>query len=299
MEYDWITSKSILSPRQKNGQYWFGIDYTVNLYRGCNHGCIYCDSRSQCYGIDDFSKVRPKKEALVLLERELKSKKQKGVISLGAMSDSYNALEKELQLTRGALALFAQYGFGLSLETKSDFLLRDSDLFQQIAQNNGLIIKFSFSTPSQEKAKKIEPQAASPAARFHALRQLSEKGIYCGVLYCPILPFLTDSVAEVQQMVAYAKEAGAKFIYPYWGITLRDRQRDFFYAQLDHHYPGLRTRYAQTYGSAYACGCPQVNNLQQVFQQACQKNGLFYRMADIINGYRQKIPAVEQISLFK
>lgn len=294
---EWITAKSILQKVQGDGQQWFGIDYNMNLYKGCCHNCIYCDSRSDCYQTDDFSRVRGKAQALTILEQELSHKRRKGVISLGAMSDAYNPWEEKHHLTRGALTLLARYGFGLSVETKSDLITRDIEWLQQITKGHSAIIKLTITTPDDTLAKLIEPGAPPPSRRLAALGTLRQAGLYAGVLMMPILPWVTDAPEAVSRLVRLAHEQDAQFIYPMWGVTLRDSQRWYFYEQLDRHFPGLRQRYQETFGQQYVCLSPQAKELAVLFEEECRRYGLRWRMQDIIAGYRRP-PEAMQLELF-
>lgn len=294
---EWIEAKSILQRVQGDGQEWFGITYNMNLYKGCSHGCIYCDSRSDCYQIDDFTQIRAKAQALSILERELRGKQRKGVIGMGAMSDAYNPLEAEQHLTRDALALIARHGFGLSLETKSDLIVRDIDYLQQITANHSAIIKLTITTADDELAKRIEPGAPSSSKRLQALGELRRKGLYAGVLMMPILPWITDAPEAIVRLVRLAQEQDAQFIYPMWGLTLRDRQRWYFYEQLDQLFPGLRQQYQGRYGSQYVCISPEAHTLQALFEAECRRFKIRWRMPDIIAGYRRP-PGARQLELF-
>lgn len=293
---EWITAKSILQ-KVGDGQQWFGIDYNMNLYKGCCHNCIYCDSRSDCYQTADFSRVRGKAQALTILEKELRCKRRKGVVSLGAMSDAYNPWEEKQQLTRGALSLLARYGFGISIETKSDLVTRDIDLFEQITSKHSAIIKLTVTTPDDGLSKRIEPGAPPTSRRLAALGELRRAGLYAGVLMMPILPWVTDAPKAVSRLITLVAEQDAQFIYPMWGVTLRDSQRWYFYEQLDQHFPGLRQRYQETFGQAYVCLSPQAEELEALFREECRRYGLRWRMQDIIEGYRHP-PEAEQLTLF-
>lgn len=169
-----IEAKTILT-KSKNGNSWYGIDYNMNLYRGCSHGCIYCDSRSDCYHIDNFDNIKVKKDALLILERELRNKKKTGVVGIGSMSDPYNPLESNLELTRESLKLIKKYGFGVSIDTKSDLIVRDIDLLKEINKNNDVIVKFTITTPIDELSKIIEPKVACSSKRFASVKELSDK----------------------------------------------------------------------------------------------------------------------------
>lgn len=292
MEAKHILTKVTFDP---NG--WFGIDYNVNLYRGCNHGCIYCDSRSDCYHIDDFDTVRVKHNALSLLEQELSHKKRKGIVGIGSMSDSYNPFEKELEVTRGALSLFEKYGFGVSIDTKSDLIVRDIDLLKKINDRSGAIIKLTITCADDDLSKLLEPHVVKSSRRFSAVKALSDADIFVGVLCTPILPFINDSEENIRKMVKLSKDNGAKFIYCNFGVTLRSNQRDYYYQKLDQLYPGLKERYQKYYQERYWCPSLNEQRLWKIFQEECEKQQLLYRMEDIIYAYKKK--EKEQISLFE
>jgi len=291
-----ILAKTILV-KNKYPQYWFGTDYNINLYRGCHHGCIYCDSRSECYQNDEFGTVKVKENALDLLQKELPKKRSKGVVGLGAMSDTYNAYEKQLQITRNTLKLLRDYHFGVSIETKSDLVVRDIDLLLDIKKYNDVIVKFTITTSHDELSKIIEPHVCLSSKRFEAMKTLSDAGIFTGVLLHPILPFITDDEENIKQIVYLAYIHGAKFIHTYFGVTLRDRQRDYFYQQLDFHFPGLKEKYIKRYGGRYQCFSKNKKHLEYIFQKECQKYGLLYKMEDIIKAYQTK-EHIEQLTLF-
>ncbi len=277
-----------------HGEMWFGSDYNMNLYRGCCHRCIYCDSRSSCYKITDFDRVKVKKDALLILRKELKSKRHKGVIQLGAMSDSYNPFEQEYEITRNALALIAHYGFGLSLETKSNLIVRDIDYLQRIHQNADMILKLTITAYDDALSQKIEPGVCVSSERFKALKALSAQGFFTGVVLSPILPFLTDTDENIKAIIHAAYENGASCVYTIGGVTLRENQRDYYYEQLDRLFPGLRNKYQNSYGNRYLC-MSKNRELIKVFQAECEKYGLLYRMRDIIRAYKKEQP--QQLTL--
>lgn len=292
-----IEAKTILS-KTKNPQYWFGNDYNMNLYRGCHHGCIYCDSRSECYQNDEFDIVKVKANALTILNQELMKKKYKGVVGIGAMSDTYNRFEEQEEITRGALKLLAQYHFGVSLETKSDLVVRDIDLFLAIQKYNDVIVKMTITTYDDELSKIIEPHVCVSSKRFLAIQKMSEAGLFTGVLMQPLLPFINDTEENVIQIVKMAHEHGAHFVHAFFGVTLRDRQRDYYYQKLDEHFPGLKEKYIKRYGARYVCNSKNIHHLRYVFQRECEKYGLLYKMEDIIKAYKTHQQTVEQLSLF-
>lgn len=292
-----IFAKTILS-KNKYPDYWFGNDYNMNLYRGCHHGCIYCDSRSECYQNHEFDVVKVKENALNILKQEFMKKRQKGVVGIGAMSDSYNRFEEKEEITRGALKLIRDYRFGVSLETKSDLVIRDIDLFLDIQKYNDVIVKMTITTYDDELSKIIEPNVCVSSKRFLAIQKLSEAGLFTGILFHPVLPFITDTEENVVEMVKLAHLHGAKFIHCYFGVTLRDRQRDYYFQKLDEHFPGLKEKYIKHYGMKYSCRSQNYKRLQYIFQRECKKYGLLYNMKDIIQAYKTHQQRIEQLTLF-
>jgi len=293
---EFISAKTIISGYCNNNE-WFGSNYNMNIYKGCSHGCIYCDSRSECYRVENFDQVRAKENALILIARELKSKRRTGVIGTGAMSDPYNPQEKEYRLTRGALELINTHRFGVSIATKSDLIIRDIDLLKEIKSHSPVLIKITITTANDALCKKIEPYAAVSSKRFSAIRELSASGIFTGILLMPVLPFLEDDDKNINEIIRLAHESGAKFIYPAFGVTLRQNQREWYYQKLDQHFPGLKQKYIKEFGNAYECRPPKAKALWNLFQRECVRLGLLYRMKDIINGYKQGY-GDNQLSLF-
>lgn len=294
---EFIKAKTILS-KVKYGNDWYGIDYNMNLYKGCSHRCIYCDSRSNCYHIDSFDIVRGKENALFILERELSKKREKGVIGIGAMSDTYNPKELQYEQTRGALKLISKYGYGVSIDTKSDFILRDIDLLKEINSKNNVIIKFTITTPNDELSKIIEPNVCVSSKRLLAIKTLTDNGIFAGIMMNPVLPFITDKEEDIKKLVRLAYENGAKFIHTYMGMTLRENQRDYYFEKLDQHFTGLKQKYVKYYGNKYNCVVPNYKRLYKIFTDECDKYGILYNMNDIIKAYKKEIKTNEQITLF-
>lgn len=280
-----IQAKSILSPYHEGDQ-WFGGNYTCNLYRGCCHGCIYCDSRSACYGIEDFDTVRAKKGAIPLLRRELKAKRRGGIVFAGAMSDPYNPFERSLNLTRQSLEAVRDYGFGVALTTKSDLVTRDIDLLLEIKRHAPALVLLTVTTVEDSLSRRIEPNAPPPSRRFAALEELSRAGIFAGILMTPVLPFLEDTTENVRAMAERASGCGGKFLYAQFGVTLRQNQRDYFYKQLDRLFPGLSARYQRQYGDRYFCQSPQAPALSQCCREECRARGLLSSQKEIISAYQ-------------
>lgn len=293
---NFIPAKAIISGYAENNM-WFGCNYNMNIYKGCCHGCIYCDSRSDCYGVENFDEVRAKENALALIERELKSKRKKGVIGTGAMSDPYNPLEKEHQLTRGALELINKYGFGVAIATKSDLILRDMDILQEISKHSPVLVKITITTADDELCRKIEPYASLSSQRFEAIRALSEAGINTCVLLMPVLPFIEDTEENIRKIIELALKSGARFIYPAFGVTLRQNQREWFFAKLDALFPSVKEKYIDQFGNAYECRSPKSKELWSLFQNECKKSGILYKMSDIISAYKEGY-GDGQLSLF-
>lgn len=291
-----IPAKTLLV-KNKYPQYWFGTDYNINLYRGCHHGCIYCDSRSECYQNNQFDTVMVKENALDILKNELSKKKHKGVVGMGAMSDTYNGFEKQLEVSRNALKLLRDYHFGVSIETKSDLIVRDKDLFLDIQKYNDVIIKFTITTVDDELSKIIEPHVCVSSKRFQAMKELSDASLFTGVLLHPVIPFITDDEDNIKQIVKMAYDHGARFVHAYFGVTLRDRQREYFYQKLDIYFPNVKEKYIKRYGHRYQCFSKNKKHLEYVFQKECQKYGMLYKMEDIIKAYQSKEHS-EQLTLF-
>jgi DNA repair photolyase len=256
----------------------FGIRYTMNLYRGCQHQCIYCDSRSECYQIEDFNHdVLVKANALECLERELASKRIIGVIGTGSMNDPYMPLEARLNLTGRALGIIAAHGFPVHVITKSDLVLRDVEVLRDIARVYAAV-SITITSADDGLARKVEPGAPPSSARFAALHALNKAGIYAGVTMMPILPWIEDSEANIRTLVEQAHDAGARYILPGFGMTLRDRQRRYYYASLDQHFPGLRAHYERRFGERYEASANDAQHLSQVFHEQCERYGIATRM---------------------
>ena len=294
---EFIKAKTILS-KVKDGSSWYGVDYNMNLYRGCPHGCIYCDSRSNCYHIDNFDMPRGKENALTILEKELSKKYDHGVVGIGSMSDTYNPNEKQYLQTRGALELLLKYNFGVSIDTKSDLVLRDIDLLKEINKRNNVIIKITITTPHDDLAKIIEPNVCVSSYRFKAIKELRDNDIFAGIMMNPVLPFITDKEEDIKELIRLAHDSKANFIHTYMGMTLRENQRDYYYEQLDKFFPGLKEKYISYYKENYGCPIPDYKRLYKVFTNECDKYGILYKMEDIIKAYKKEVLEDVQTSLF-
>ncbi|GLB26038.1 radical SAM protein [Lacrimispora xylanolytica] len=296
MEY--VPAKTIVT-KTKSSADWFGIDYNMNIYRGCCHGCIYCDSRSDCYGIDQFDKVRVKEDALRIIRDELRRKVKKGVVGTGAMSDPYNPFEKESELTRHALELIDAFGFGAAVATKSALLKRDMDVLLGIKEHSPVICKVTVTTTDNHLAKKIEPHVSLPSERLELIEALRNNGIFTGILMMPILPLLEDNEENIRSIVNAAHATGANFIYPSFGVTLRNNQREWFFDRIKEQFPeqDLVASYIRRYGNSYGCTSPHVKKLWAIFTKECERFGILYKMPDIIHSYKKNYE-ITQLSLF-
>lgn len=295
MTIEYVPAKTIVAKTKSDE--WFGAEYNMNIYRGCNHGCIYCDSRSACYQIADFDKVRAKADALAIIHADLRRKRRKGVIATGGMSDPYNPAERELQLTRGALALVERFRFGLAVATKSDLVGRDADALQAIQAHAPVIVKITVTTHDDALAGKIEPGAPSPTRRFQALRALADKGIFSGVLLMPVLPFITDSPDNLLGVIRKAAECGARFVYPWLGMTLREGQREHYYRELSQLFPDIAQHYEKRYGDRYDCSIPDARARGRLLQSECHRLGVLCEMQDIVRAYKSGYES-KQLRLF-
>jgi len=270
----------------------FGMKYNMNLYRGCQHQCIYCDSRSECYQIEDFRDVLVKVNAIELLEHELKHKRVKGPIGTGSMSDPYLPAEVRYNLTGRALQVIASHSFPVHIITKSDLVLKDLETLVEINRVHAAIC-FTITTADDDLGKKLEPGAPPVSARLRAMKTLAEHGVPVGVTLMPVLPFIEDNPENITAIVELAAENGASFIIPWFGMSMRDRQRTYYYEQLDRLFPGLRHKYEQRFGDRYSCPARHASDLARLFNELCARYGI----ATCIPPY---IPAaqVTQPSLF-
>jgi DNA repair photolyase len=272
--------KTILSP--KNG---------MNIYRGCTHGCIYCDSRSACYRMKhDFEDIEIKKNAPDMLEAELRKKRKKCMISTGAMTDSYMPLEKDIQYTRRCLEVIEKYGFGLSIQTKSDLILRDLDLLKSINEKAKCIVQITLTTFDERICKIIEPHVCTTGKRVEVLKTLRANGIPTVVWFCPLLPFINDTEENLRGILDYCFEAEVFGILN-WGIglTLREGDREYFYAALDRHFPGLKEHYVRKYGNRYEITSDNNTRLMELFYEECNSHGVVCNNDEIF-AYLHRFP---------
>ncbi len=297
-EVETVPAKRLLLPARMRDDSFFLSDYTCNLYRGCNHGCVYCDSRSVCYHIDRFDTVRVKKDALKMLEDELRRKRSPGIVTMGAASDPYNKVEERLEVTRGALSLLLKYGFGVGMSTKSALISRDADVLGSMAKKTPVQASFSITTAEDSLAALLEPHAPPSSARFAAMRALAEAGVLTGVWMNPMLPFITDLEENVRAVVRLTKEHGGRYVICFFGMTLREGDREYFYQALDSEprFLGVRQKYVDAFGLSYVCPSPKAAALASLMREECDRAGLFWRFRELNQAMARRQP--EQLSFF-
>ena len=287
----YVNAKSILSA--KNG---------MNLYRGCSHGCIYCDSRSKCYHMEhDFEDIEIKENAIELLENALKRKRKKCMLGTGSMTDPYIPLESKIGNVRKALALANQYGFGFTLITKSDRILRDLDLLKSINDKTKCVVQMTLTTYDENLCKKIEPNVSTTRERFEALKKLNEAGIPTIVWLCPILPFINDTEENIIGILEYCIEAKVYGVICFgMGLTLREGNREYFYNQLDRLFLHMKEKYIYTYGMQYQLSSPKHNELMKLFHQICEDSGIMHdnsKIFEYLYNFEEKNSPI-QLNLF-
>ena len=274
----------------------------MNLYRGCTHGCIYCDSRSKCYQMThDFEDIEVKENALDLLEAALRRKRKRCMIGTGAMSDPYMPLEKRLEYTRRALLLIEQYGFGIALQTKSDLILRDLEILKRINGKTKAVVQITLTTADEELCRIIEPNVCTTKRRFEVLKTLHDEGIPTVVWLCPILPYLNDTEDNIKRLLDMCTEAKVRGILCFgMGLTLREGNREFFYEQLDRHFPMLKQCYIRNYGNQYVVNSPHDAELMRLFHRTCEANGILHNndeIFDYLHRFEEK-NAPQQLTLW-
>lgn len=283
--------KGILS--QNNG---------MNLYRGCTHGCIYCDSRSNCYQMNhEFEDIEVKENAIELLENTLRRKRKRCMIGTGSMSDPYMPLEAQLEYTRKALLLIEKYGFGATLITKSDRVLRDLDILKRINQKTKAVVQMTLTTADEALCKLVEPNVSTTKQRFEALKILRDNNIPTVVWLCPVLPYINDTEDNIRRILDMCVAAKVRGIICFgMGLTLREGNREYFYRQLDKSFPGLKERYIREYGNQYVINSPKSAELMRLFHRTCEQNGIMHDndlLFEYLSQFEEK-NAPQQLSLW-
>lgn len=272
----------------------------MNIYRGCTHGCIYCDSRSKCYNMQhDFEDIEVKINAPELLEKAIKSKRKPCMIGTGSMSDPYMHIEEKLQNTRKCLEIIERYEFGVAVQTKSDRVLRDLDLLKSINEKSKAVVQITLTTADDELCKLIEPNVCPTSRRAEVLEILKENGIPTVVWMSPILPFINDTEENIGKLMEICKSAKVKGIITFgMGVSLRDGNREYFYQKIDEHFPGIKERYIKTYGNAYELESPNSKALHEIFFRECEKSNIMSNADDCFKYLHEYPEKYEQLSLF-
>ena len=275
--------------------------YGMNIYRGCSHGCIYCDSRSTCYQFSHaFEDIEVKQNAPELLEQALKSKRQKGMIGTGSMSDPYMHCEEQLRLTRKCLEIICKYGFGAAVQTKSDRILRDIDLLEEINNRAKCVVQITLTTWDPQLCRIIEPNVCDTQRRVEVLEAMKERNIPTVVWLTPILPFINDTEENIRAILNACAQAKVKGIICFdMGLTLREGDREYYYAALDRHFPGLKAKYIHTYGGAYELPSPQCARLMNLFTAFCRDHGILYKPEECFDYMHQFPEKYQQMTLWE
>ena len=272
----------------------------MNIYRGCTHGCIYCDSRSKCYQFDHpFEDIEVKQNAPELLKKALRSKRKRCMIGTGAMSDPYMHCEEELKLTRKCLEIIRDNEFGLAIQTKSDLILRDLDLLDEINRTAKCVVQMTLTTYDDDLCAILEPNVCNTKRRIEVLENMQERGIPTVVWLTPVLPFINDTEENITAIMNECIRTGVKGVMDFgMGLTLREGDREYYYAALDKYFPGMKERYIKRYGNAYELPSPNAKELTRLFKSICKDNGIM-STPDECFMYMQELPdKYSQMSIF-
>ena len=274
--------------------------YGMNIYRGCSHGCIYCDSRSKCYQFTHaFEDIEVKQNAPELLEKALRSKRKKCMIGTGAMSDPYMHCEEELRLTRKCLEIIHKYGFGAAIQTKSDRILQDLDLLDEINRTAKCVVQITLTTYDDDLCRIVEPNVCNTKRRIEVLEMMQERNIPTVVWLTPVLPYINDTEENITSIVSECVRTGVKGIIDFgMGLTLREGDREYYYAALDRYFPGMKQQYIRSYGNAYELPSPHAKDLMALVRRICKENGIMYTPEDCFRYMRELPEKQTQISIF-
>ena len=274
--------------------------YGMNIYRGCSHGCIYCDSRSKCYQFTHpFEDMEVKQNAPELLEKALRSKRKKWMIGTGAMSDPYMHCEEELRLTRKCLEIIHKYGFGAAIQTKSDRILQDIDLLDEINRSAKCVVQITLTTYDDGLCSILEPNVCNTKRRIEVLEMMQERGIPTVVWLTPVLPFINDTEENITSIVNECVRVGVKGVIDFgMGLTLREGDREYYYAALDKYFPGMKARYIQRYGNAYELPSPKAKELTAVYKRICKDNNIMSTPEECFRYMRELPERQTQMSIF-
>lgn len=287
-----VDAKGILT----GGREYFGM----NVYRGCSHGCIYCDSRSACYQFTHpFEDIEVKQNAPELLEKALRAKRRPCMIGTGSMCDPYMHCEEKLQITRQCLEIIYRYGFGAAIQTKSDRILRDMDLIESIHRKAKCVVQMTLTTYDSALCRIIEPNVCDTRRRLEVLEAFQLRGVPTVVWLTPILPFINDTEENVLSILRECARVGVKGIICFdMGLTLREGDREYYYAALDRHFPGLKEQYIRRYGNAYEVSSPNSPALMALFHRFCEENEMLHQVDDCFAFLRAFPERYRQLNLF-
>ena len=272
----------------------------MNIYRGCSHGCIYCDSRSRCYQFTHpFEDIEVKQNAPELLEKALSSKRKKCMIGTGAMSDPYMHCEEQLGLTRKCLEIILRHGFGVAIQTKSDRILRDIDLLDEINREAKAVVQMTLTTYDDDLCRIVEPNVCNTKRRIEVLEEMQKRGIPTVVWLSPILPFINDNEENIRTIMEECVRVGVKGVICFgMGLTLREGDREYYYAALDKYFPGLKKKYIERYGNSYNLPSPNERQLYKVFHEICSANGMMSKPDECFRDLNELPEKDIQISMF-
>lgn len=275
---EWIEAKTIVTRNKVMNWDYLAAEYNMNIYHGCNHGCIYCYARGDYYGIDNFDTVKAKKNALQIIRDDLQRKVKTGIITTGGMADPYNICEKNLRLTRNSLELINAFSFGICVLTKSTLVTRDVDILSDIKMHSPVSVNLSITCHSDELSRRLEPHAPQSSERFQAIAALSKAGITTGVLLDPVIPYLTDNETNIRNIVRKAKAAGAKYLYFSPRVTMEGHQRDYFFSKAKAIRADIPELYKKAFHDYYYCKTPNRQKLGKAFIDECEKQNIIYDM---------------------
>jgi len=277
LKYHYADYETILTPQN-----------SMNVYHGCTHGCIYCDSRSYSYNINhDFEDIEVKRNAPDILDKELREKNNPCMITTGAMCDPYIHLEERMRYTRKCLEVIEYHGFGIAIQTKSARILQDIDLLKKINTKSNCVVEITLTTLDEDLCRIIEPNTSTTKERVYVLKALQREGIPTVVWLCPTLPFINDSIENLRGLLDYCIDAKVYGVMCFdFNVVLRPGNREYFYKNLDKYFPNVKQKYIETFGNCYTCNSPNSNNLQQLSNDICRKHGIFNKQYDVFNDFK-------------
>ena len=224
------------------------------------------------------------------------------MIVTGSMTDPYIPLEEKLENTRKCLEVIERYGFGVALLTKSDLILRDIDLLKKINEKSKCVVQMTLTTFDEELCKLLEPNVCTTKRRVEVLKEMQNANIPTIVWLTPILPFINDTEENISGILDYCTEVQVRGIICFgMGVTLRDGNRQYFYSQLDRHFPGMKERYVRTYGTEYILSSPNNKYLMEIFNRRCAQQKIMHDPEQIfryLNTFDEKQACSQQLSLF-